>query len=291
VKPAPFAYHRAASVDEAVQLLAATQGKVLAGGQSLIPIMSMRLASPSDLVDINAVPGLDTVEVTAESVRVGSLVRHRGLEFHAAAYAANPLLRRAVSQVAHPTIRNRGTTVGSLVHADPAAEMPAVLSLLDGTVEVVSEARGGRSIPAAEFFVGPLETSMADDELAVSATFPHPVAGAGSCWLEMTRRHGDYALVGVGALVRLDGDRHVESAVVALISVAGAPLLVDVSDSARGRAYDEADWTSAREQIVARIDPEGDIHASAEYRAQLARVLSSRALAAATADAVEKVAA
>jgi carbon-monoxide dehydrogenase medium subunit len=288
VKPAPFAYHRAATVDEAAQVLAETRGKVLAGGQSLIPLLSMRLASPSDLVDINAISGLDTIEVTAESVRLGSLVRHRALELHDGAYAANPLLRRAVSQVAHATIRNRGTTVGSLVHADPAAEMPAVLALLGGTVEVVSEARGRRSITAAELFVGPLESSLADDELAVSATFPNPPGGTGSCWLEVARRHGDYALVGVGALVRLDADRIVESATVALVSVAGVPVVADVSDTVRGQAHDEADWRGAAEQIGAAVDPEGDIHASAEYRAQLARVLSRRALAGATADAVEE---
>ena len=201
MKPAPFTYHRPATLDEAVETLAATDGKVLAGGQSLVPIMSMRLASPAALVDLNHIPGQDKIIVNDAGVSIGCLTRHRALELDPAAYAANPLLRRALQSVAHPTIRNRGTTVGSLVHADPAAEMPAVLSLLGGSVEALSSARGRRTIDAAEFFVGPLESALEPDEIAVRATFPHPPAGSGTAWLELARRHGDYAMVGVGALV------------------------------------------------------------------------------------------
>jgi carbon-monoxide dehydrogenase medium subunit len=285
VKPAPFTYHRPTSVDEAVDMLAATGGKVLAGGQSLIPIMSMRLASPADLVDINAIPGLDRIDVTETVVRIGSLVRHRALELDEAAYVANPLLRRAVGNVAHATIRNRGTTVGSLVHADPAAEMPAVLALLGGTVEAARPGGSIRSIPAADFFVGPLESCLAPDELAVSATFPHPVGQTGSSWLELSRRAGDYALVGVGALVTVDDQHTVVGARVALISVAGTPVVVDVGEAALGAAPDSADWRGAADIVTAAIDPEPDIHASAEYRVQLARVLTSRALSQATAEA------
>ncbi|MBA2558542.1 MAG: FAD binding domain-containing protein [Propionibacteriales bacterium] len=291
MKPAPFVYHRADTVDEAVDMLAATRGKVLAGGQSLIPLLSMRLACPSDLVDINRIDGLDTVETTPTEVRIGCLVRHRALELHDGAYAASPLLRRAVSQVAHATIRNRGTTVGSLVHADPAAEMPAVLALLDGTVEAVSRERGARSIAASDFFVGPLETSLHDDELAVSATFPSPAAGTGSSWMELARRHGDYAMVGVGAVVTLDEQRHIVAARVALISVGGVPVVVDVSGAAAGEAADTVDWRVAEEPVSAAIQPDADIHATAQYRAMLARVLTRRALADATADAVRRVAA
>ncbi len=187
-------------------MLAATEGKILAGGQSLIPIMSMRLAAPAALVDLNHVTGLADIDVSDTAVRIGALTRHGDLERNVAAYDANPLLRRAVQHVAHATIRNRGTTVGSLVHADPAAEMPAVLRLLGGSVEVVSTARGRRSIDAEAFFVGPLESALEPDEVAVSACFPHPPAGSGSAWLEIARRHGDYGLVGVGALVVLDSD-------------------------------------------------------------------------------------
>ncbi len=285
MKPAPFVYHRAASLDDAVDVLAATGGKVLAGGQSLVPVMSMRLATPSALVDLNHVPGLDTIEVGGGGVRIGALVRHAALEHSGPAAAANPLLGRALRHVAHPTIRNRGTTLGSLVHADPAAEMPAVLRLLGGHVDALSRDRGPRRIEAADFFVGPLESSLADDEVAASAFFPNPPAGSGSAWVELARRHGDYAMVGVGAIVTLV-DGAVSEARVALISVGLTPVLVDLSEAVRGSAYSEVNWGEALDLVTAAIDPESDIHASAAYRGQLARVLTARALAEATADSI-----
>jgi carbon-monoxide dehydrogenase medium subunit len=293
VKPAPFVYHRPSTLDEAADMLAATHGggKVLAGGQSLIPIMSMRLASPAELVDINPIVGLDTIEVTDSAVRVGCLVRHRALELHDAAYAANPLLRRATQAVAHPTIRNRGTTVGSIVHADPAAEMPGVLALLGGCVEAYSRSAGTRSIDAHDFFVGPLECCLRADEIAVAATFPRPQAGTGSSWVELARRHGDYALVGVGALVTLDGDRRVTAARVALISVGTGPVVVDLGAVTVGEVYDSTDWAAVDDVLDSRLEPEADIHATAQYRAQLARVLTRRALASAADDAAHGVAA
>lgn len=278
MKPAPFDYHRASSVEEAAGLLARTGGKVLAGGQSLVPLMSMRLTSPLALVDINAVDGLDLIEVDETAVRIGATVRHRSLELDDRAYAANPLLREALGQVAHPTVRNRGTTVGSLIHADPAAEMPAVLALLAGEVEVVGSEGSRRTIPAGQLFTGPLESSLRADELAVTATFPHPPPGSGTSWLELSRRKGDYALVGVGALVTLDPEGVVRSARLALVSVAATPLVVDVSEAVGRTPYDNVDWTSSLEQMDAAIDPEQDVHASAEYRRRLARVLARRAL-------------
>ena len=290
MKPAPFDYYRPGSVAEAVETLAATGGKVLAGGQSLVPIMSMRLAAPVALVDINRLPDLADVAVDDTAVRIGALVRHRQLEQHEEAYAANPLLRRALSQVAHPTIRNRGTTVGSLVHADPAAEMPAVLMLLDGSVDVIGETAGQRTIAAADFFVGPLESALRPDDVAVAATFPAPPPGTGSSWVELARRHGDYAMVGVGALVRLV-DGAVESARVALISVGLTPVVVDVTEACAGAPYDRVGWQQAEETVAAVIEPEGDIHASAQYREHLARMLSARALQQALDDAAARVAA
>lgn len=290
MKPAPFEYHRPASIDDAVHLLAATGGKVLAGGQSLIPIMSMRLAAPVALIDLNHVPGLAGIDLSDGGVRIGALVRHSDLEHHEGAYAANPLLRRTLKNVAHATIRNRGTTVGSLVHADPAAEMPAVLLLLDGSVEVVSKARGSRTINAADFIVGPLESSLEADEIAVSAHFPDPPAAAGSSWLELARRHGDYAMVGVGAIVVLDSDRRISSAKAALISVDLTPVVVDVTAACAGLLYDELDWGATADLIDSAIEPEPDIHATAEYRRHLARVLSARALSQAATDAAGRVA-
>ncbi|MGI8433850.1 MAG: FAD binding domain-containing protein [Nocardioidaceae bacterium] len=290
MKPAPFTYHRPATVAEAGEMIVSSQGKVLAGGQSLIPIMSMRLAAPAALVDINHVRGLADIEVDADRVRIGALVRHSQLEHHEGAFAANPLLRRTLSQVAHPTIRNRGTTVGSLVHADPAGEMPAVLLLLGGTVDAASSARGHRTIGADEFFVGPLESALEADELAVSASFPHPRPGSGSSWRELARRHGDYALVGAGAVVTVD-DGTVTSARLALISVAMTPVVVDVSGLLSNSPHERLDTADALEAVTAAISPEGDIHASADYRAHLARVLSDAVLREAAGEATSAAAA
>jgi carbon-monoxide dehydrogenase medium subunit len=290
VKPAPFDYHRPGSVAEAAETLAATEGKVLAGGQSLIPLLSMRLAAPTALVDINGIPGLADIDVDCDGVRVGALVRHRQLEQHEAAYTANPLLRRAVSQVAHPAIRNRGTTVGSLVHADPAGEMPAVLCLLRGSVHAAGPGGREREIAAGDFFVGPLESALAPDELAVAATFPAPAPDTGSSWVELARRRGDYAVVGVGALVQAE-DGRVRHASVALISVGLTPVVVDVTEACAGMAYEPVDWTPAGDAVSDAIEPEGDIHATADYRRHLARVLSARALRAALKDSRRRAAA
>jgi carbon-monoxide dehydrogenase medium subunit len=290
VKPAPFAYHRAASLHDAVEALAATGGKVLAGGQSLVPLLSMRLAAPAALVDINPVPGLDLIEVGDGGVRIGALVRHAALERDEAAYAANPLLRRTLRHVAHATIRNRGTTVGSLVHADPAAEMPAVLALLGGHVEATSRDRGTRRIAAGEFFVGPLESALEPDEIAVSAFFPDPPAAAGTAWVELSRRHGDYAMVGVGAVVQTDPSDAgaVVSASVALISVGLTPVVVELTDAVAGRPS-AGRWDDALDLVTSAIEPETDIHASADYRGHLARVLTARALDEAARDPASRV--
>ncbi|MGH3499425.1 MAG: FAD binding domain-containing protein [Nocardioidaceae bacterium] len=291
MKPAPFDYHRPSSVAEAAEMLATTGGKVLAGGQSLVPIMSMRLASPTALVDLNHIAGLSDIEVTDGGVRIGALTRHSALLADDRAYAANPLLRRALRTVAHATIRNRGTTVGSLVHADPAAEMPAVLTLLGGSVEAVSTSRGSRHIPACDFFVGAMESALDGDEVAVAATFANPPPQSGSSWVELARRNGDYALVGVGALVGLDADSRLESVRVSLVSVGEVPVVVDLSEQLASTAYAEVDWHAADDAVDSAIDPEDDVQASADYRRHLAGALTRQALAAALDDAVEKVAA
>jgi aerobic carbon-monoxide dehydrogenase medium subunit len=286
VKPSPFTYHRPASTQEALEMLAGLgdQGKVLAGGQSLVPLMSMRLAAPPHIVDINHLPGLDAVEVRDDEVRIGALVRHAGLEKDEGAFAAIPLLRQALRNVAHPTIRNRGTTVGSIVHADPAAEMPAVLALLEGTVELASTA-GTREVPAAAFFVGPMAADIRTDELAIGARFRRPARGSGSAFLELARRHGDYAMCGVAALVRTGAGGDVSSAKVALISVGPGPVLVDVTEAVTGGLAAEGaglrsgvDRARLGELLDAQIEPEADIHATEDYRRHLAHVLTARAL-------------
>ena len=278
MKPPAFTYHRPTTLDEALHLLAelGEEAKVLAGGQSLVPLMSMRLAEPGHLVDVNHVPGLDTVEVRDGAVHVGALARHAAVERHQASYDVCPLLRQALRNVAHPTIRNRGTTVGSLVHADPSAEMPAVLVLLGGSLEVRS-ATGGREIPADELFVGPMESSLRTGELAVAARFPVLPPRTGSAFVELARRHGDYAMAGVAALVSTDGDGALTRARVALISVGAGPVLVDLTPAVRGAGsgFDEA---AVHDLLDAHIDPEDDIHATADYRRHLAHVLTLRAL-------------
>ena len=268
MKPAPFDFVRPTSLDDALSALAADPGaKVLAGGQSLVPLLSMRLAAPSALVDINGLPGLDHVSVDEAGVRVGALARHADVLAHQGARASQPLLAMALSHVAHPTIRNRGTTVGSIVHADAAAEMPMVLRLLEGSVEVAS-VRGRRTVDAADLFVGPLESTLAHDEIAVEAFFPALATGAGVAFEEIARRHGDYALVGVAAHVRLEGDE-VTAARLGFVSVSDMPTVVDIGDALDDPA----------ERALAELDPAADIHATADYRAHLVRVLVPRVLA------------
>lgn len=269
MKPAAFDYVRPGSLDDALAALSADPGaKVLAGGQSLVPLLSMRLAAPTTLVDINGLPGLDAVTVTDDGVRVGALARHADVLAHDEAARAQPLIRLALSHVAHATIRNRGTTVGSLVHADAAAEMPVVLSLLGGSVEVAGPS-GTRTIPADELYVGPLESSLAHEEIAVSALFPALAPGARVAFAEIARRHGDYALAGAAALVEGGSVR------VGYLSVSDVPVVVDLTGVPVGEMGDAA---------LARLEPGDDIHATAAYRAQLVRVLTERVVREATAD-------
>lgn len=261
MKPAPFAYHRPRSVTEAVAALAGDRGaKVLAGGQSLVPLLSMRLAAPSALVDLNGIAGLDSIEVDEAGVRIGALARHADVLASQDVRRVQPLVSLALAHVAHATIRNRGTTVGSLVHADAAAEMPVVLSLLGGSLEVEGP-NGRRTVPADELYVGPLESSVRHDEVVVSAFFPALASRAGVGFEEIARRHGDYALVGCAALVQGD------SVKVGYLSVSDVPTVVDLT----GVADDDLG-----EAALAHLEPAEDIHATAAYRAQLVRVLTAR---------------
>ncbi|RYC07235.1 FAD binding domain-containing protein [Nocardioides zhouii] len=279
MKPAPFAFLRPAALEEALAALAREPGaKVLAGGQSLVPLLSMRLAAPSMLVDINALPDLGHVSVDAAGVRIGALARHAHVLASAEAAEVQPLLAMALSHVAHPTIRNRGTTVGSLVHADAAAEMPMVLRLLEGSVDVAS-VRGRRTVPAAELFAGPLESTLAHDEIAVEAFFPALPAGAGVAFAEIARRHGDYALVGVAAMVETEGGEVVRARL-GYVSVSDVPVVVDVTDALDDPAG----------KALADLEPAEDIHATAAYRAHLVKVLTPRVLADAIHHARQKTA-
>jgi carbon-monoxide dehydrogenase medium subunit len=261
MKPAPFSYHRPQDVPEAVSVLHQLLGsgghaKVLAGGQSLLPVMSMRLASPDHIVDINAIAGLDEITVTPDAVRIGALVRHRALERHDGAAAALPLLRETLKHVAHPTIRNRGTTVGSLCHADPSSEMPVVLCALGGHI-VAASVRGERQ---------------------VAAVFPTLPAGTGSAMVEVARRHGDYAMCGVVATVSLDDEGRVGRVRAGYLSAGDSPEPLDLSAPVAGSSPADADWAAIGELARGLVPTEPDIHASAEYRSQLVAVLTERAV-------------
>jgi aerobic carbon-monoxide dehydrogenase medium subunit len=293
VKPAPLRYSRPGSTAEALATLASLgeDGKVLAGGQSLVPLLSMRLAAPEHLVDINRLAELSYVRVEDGQVRVGALARHAQVLTDPAAAAAQPLLAKALRFVAHAAIRNRGTTVGSIVHADPAGEMPAVLAVLDGAVRVAHQG-GERLIPASEFFLGPLESAVRPGELATEARFPVLPQAAGTGFAEVSRRRGDYAVCGVAATVRLDEEGRITQARAAYLSVAPSPLVLDLTEAA---AADQAGadpagpaghdgpagltgFPGAADLTRQQVDPEPDIHATAAYRRHLAGVLTQRAL-------------
>jgi 2-furoyl-CoA dehydrogenase FAD binding subunit len=294
VKPAPFAYVRPRGLQHALEALAADPGaKVLAGGQSLVPLLSMRLAAPSTVVDINALPGLDRVWADDAGVHVGALARHADVLASAEVRRAQPLVSLALSHVAHATIRNRGTTVGSIVHADAAAELPMVIALLGGSVTVASTT-GRRTIPAAELYAGPLESTLHHDEVALQASFPALAPGEGVGFDEIARRHGDYALAGVGAIVQVDGDT-VVSARAGYLSVCDVPTVVDVTSplveevaqrpSRNQGVLTDGTLAAAGEVALEHLDPADDIHATAAYRSQLVRVLTARVLTAAYDDA------
>ncbi|MFJ9317349.1 FAD binding domain-containing protein [Pimelobacter simplex] len=286
MKPAPFDYVRPGSLEEALQALAGhPEAKVLAGGQSLVPLLSMRLAAPAVLVDINELPDLDHVNVGADGVRVGALARHAQVLADADVARVQPLVTKALANVAHATIRNRGTTVGSLVHADAAAEMPMVLQLLGGSLDVVGP-QGRRTIPVEELYVGPLESSLHHDEIAVEAFFPALAADTGVAFEEIARRHGDYAMCGVAAVVTVDGER-VVAAKAGYLSVSDIPAVVDLTEALDGEMTN-ASLARAADAALAVLEPETDIHATADYRAHLARVLTARVVSAAYQNAREE---
>jgi carbon-monoxide dehydrogenase medium subunit len=282
VKPPPFEHHAPRTLTEALDILGEVgeRGKVLAGGQSLIPMLNMRLAAPEHLVDINRIESLATIEASPAGVTVGALARHSRVE----RVSGHPLLRQALRLVAHPVIRNRGTVVGSLVHADPAAELPAVLALLGGTVRLArhgagpGRSRAERDVPAADFFVAPMESAVEPGELAVSAHFPALPERSATAFREVSRRHGDYALAGVCAVVTLDEDLHIASARVACTGVGAVPIVVEPAGLCEHRPVSAVDWAAVTRAVQEATEPEGDIHASAAYRLHLVGVLAEQAL-------------
>ncbi|MEM8905727.1 MAG: xanthine dehydrogenase family protein subunit M [Actinomycetota bacterium] len=280
MKPPPFDYHRPASVDEAVRLLAELPGaKVMAGGQSLVPLLNFRLASPPHLVDISRVEELRRITV-GEDVRIGAAVTHAEVEHNDRVAEACPLLRQAERLVAHEVIRNRGTAVGSIVHADPAGELTAVLALLRGSV-VLRSSDGDRIVGASDFFLGPLEADLRPGELAVEARFPELGPSSGTAFEEVARRHGDYALAGCAAHVALDAGGRIRTSHLSFISVAPTPLTLDLWELTEGGTIADVDAGAVYDLVTAAVDPDPDLHASADYRRHLAGTLAVRALASA----------
>jgi aerobic carbon-monoxide dehydrogenase medium subunit len=284
---AAFEYHRPTSLDEALGLLAGLgpDAKVLAGGQSLVPIMAMRLAAPSHLVDIGRVPGLGAVTVTESgAVEIGALVRQAEAERSPTIADRAPLVAKALPWIGHRAIRNRGTVCGSVAHADPAAELPATMLALDATL-VLQSVRGTREVAAADFFTGFLATAGVDDEILTAVRLPTVVPRWGSAVVEIARRHGDFALVGVTCALRLDDAGTIEAAAVSLFGVAATPVRVATAEALlRGQRPTTALFADAAAVVSRAIDPPGDGHATAAYRRHVAGVLTRRGLAAALFD-------
>jgi carbon-monoxide dehydrogenase medium subunit len=282
MKPGRFAYHAPRELDEALAMLHeyGDESKVLAGGQSLMPVLNFRLAQIEHLVDINRLDAdLTEVSWAADTVSIPALVRQRHVERSAEVAAVLPVLTEALSQVAHPQIRNRGTICGSLAHADPAAELPSVMSVLDATFTVAS-ARGTRTIPVEDFFEFHLTTALEPDELLLRVRINLPGPGTYSVFREFATRRGDFALAGVATLCQLDDSGAVRVARLAAAGVGPTPQrLTEVEDMLVGQRLDEQTLAAADAMARAAVDPSGDIHASANYRKRLTGVLVKRALA------------
>jgi aerobic carbon-monoxide dehydrogenase medium subunit len=281
MKPPRFDYLVPRSLDEALGLLAqhGEEAKVLAGGQSLVPLLNFRLVRPAHVVDLNEVPGLDGIRVDDGRLAIGAMTRQRQAETSALVRERCPLLAEAMPQVGHVQIRNRGTVGGSLAHADPAGELPAVVAALDGEL-VLRSRRGERRLAPHEFFVGYLTTAAAPDELLVEARVPVTPPRTGTAFMEVSRRHGDFALVGVAATVTLDAGGVCTACAIALTGVGPTPVVA--RDAARAlvgvKPTDDALMDVGR-RVAGALMPDSDLHASADYRKHLAGVLTRRALA------------
>ena len=281
MKPAPFEYFRPHSVEEAIDLLAkhGPDAKPLAGGQSLIPAMNFRLAAPAVLVDLNAIDALSGVTPHEGGLRIGAMTRHRMLEHSGIVAREAPLVAAAMPFVAHAAIRTRGTLGGSLAHADPAAELPAVLLALDAAFTLRGRERS-RSVPAADFFIGLFTTTLEPGELLTEVVITPRSSRSACAFQELSRRQGDYALAGVAAQVALDERGRCATARIALLSVADRPVLAGhASRALAGERPTPALIREAADAAAAHdIDPPGDIHASSAYRRHLAAVLMRRVL-------------
>ncbi len=283
MKPAPLKYIAATSLDHALRLKADYGGEAsfLAGGQSLIPTMNFRLAQPGVLIDINPLGALARIARDGDAIRIGALTRYRALERDPIIAEALPLMTEALPHIAHPQIRNRGTLGGNLAHADPASEMPAIVVSLGGRLRAQS-ATGQRWIEARDFFAGPLTTDLHEDEMLVDIELPARAQRSGSCFMEIARRRGDFAMVGVALTLTLGESGECSALRVALCGAGETP--VDASDAAGGligQAVDDTSIADVAASVQAALDPPGNMQASSEFQRHLAGVLVTRALRAA----------
>ena len=279
MKPAPFDYQAPATLEEAISLLAANpEATVIAGGQSLMPLLAFRLAMPSMLVDLRRLPGLGNISISDDGVRLGALVRWRDIERDQRLALAHPLLREAVGHVAHYQIRNRGTVGGSLAHADPAAELPGVAVTCGGEITLLGPA-GSRTVRSDEFFTGPLSTVRQTDEIITELHLPYWPRDRRWAFREFARREGDFALAGV--LVFYDEDQHgiVRNAHVGVIGACDRPhRLPEVETLLDGHAVDDGLIGRAAAVVAEEVDPPDDLHGDAAYRRGLVITLLQRAL-------------
>jgi len=290
MKPAPFEYWAPTSLDEALKLLSGFDdpgdAKVLAGGQSLMALLNLRLAQPAYIVDLNGIAELSSISRDNGTLTIGAMTRQRIAERSADVAAACPLMVQALQQVGHPQIRNRGTVGGSLAHADPAAELPTLAVCL-GADLVMRGPSGERTVNARDFFTGFLSTVLAEDEILTAVRIPAAGPGTGSAFEEVARRHGDFAMVGVAAHVQLNGDT-IDAASIALSGVDGQPVhAADAGAALAGQTPSDDVFAAAGAAASAGLDPTSDLHASGAYRKHVAGVLVRRALKVATARAKE----
>lgn len=282
MKPAPFAYEAPPSLAAALALLAehGADARLLAGGQSLIPVLNFRLAQPALLVDLNRVPELDGVQPTADGgLRLGAMVRQRTLERSTEVARRAPLLHMAMPFIAHPQIRNRGTLGGSLAHADPAAELPVVMVALQARFRLQRQ-DGARWVAAADFFEALFTTALAEDEMLTEVELPPLPPRTGCAFVELARRHGDYAQAGVAALLTLDENGRCQQARLVYLNLGETPMVAQRAAALLAGQTPTAERLAAAAETAARdeIDPTGDIHATAAYKRHLAAVLGRRAL-------------
>ena len=280
MKPAPFEYDDPGTVDEALALLAryGDDCKVLAGGQSLVPLMNFRLARPARLIDINGIAALSYIKREGEQMMIGAMTRHAELEHSDEVRESWPLLNEAIGWVGHGQIRNRGTVGGSAAHADPAAELPAAFAALDASF-LVSSTRGSRTIGWDQFFMSEFTTALAPDELLTAVIVPAQDEAAGTAFVEYARRHGDFALGGAAVTLKLGSDGRCEKATIALLSAGPAPVRASAAeDQLRGAQVDEPSIRAAAAEAVKGLRPTSDIHGGTEYRISLLRTMTERAL-------------